>query len=104
MKIKYTTGTTNNSFVVINKDKGLSSGKTYIINDLGFQVGCLIERARITKGLTQKQLAKKIGSTQTVISRLESGSKLPSIEFLGRLVAVLGYRLIFTFGDEPNLY
>ena len=37
---------------------------------------------RIKKGLTQKQLAEKIGTRQSSISRLESSGQLPSLSFL----------------------
>ena len=46
---------------------------------------------RKRKNLTQKQLAKKIGSSHPAIARLESGSyKNFSFSFLRRLVDALG--------------
>lgn len=45
--------------------------------------------ARMKKGVTQKELAKKIGTKQSVISRLESGRANPSIAFLKRLAGAL---------------
>ncbi len=44
----------------------------------------LIE-ARIKKGLTQKKLAKKLKTTQSAISRLESGRANPTLSFLQKL-------------------
>jgi len=52
----------------------------------------LIE-ARIKKGLTQKQLAKKIGTKQSAIARLESGEANPTIALLEKIVAAMGYKL-----------
>ncbi len=49
--------------------------------------------ARIKKGVTQKQLAQKIGTTQSSIARLEGGNVNPSLDFLERIAEVLGYKL-----------
>lgn len=53
----------------------------------------LIE-TRIKKGLTQEELAKKMGTKQSAIARVESGSVNPTIGFLEKLVAAIGSRLI----------
>jgi len=46
---------------------------------------------RIKKNLTQKQLAKQIGTSQPAIARLESGSyRNLSLSFLRRLAWALG--------------
>lgn len=54
-------------------------------------------RARIEKGLTQEELAKKIGTKQSVISRLESGKANPSLAFLKRLAGALNSYLEIKF-------
>lgn len=48
-----------------------------------------IIEGRVKKGVTQEKLAKKIGTKQSVISRLESGRANPSIAFLKRLAGAL---------------
>ena len=53
--------------------------------------------ARIKKGVTQQQLAKKIGTKQSVISRLESGKANPSIAFLKRMAEALNAHLEISF-------
>lgn len=53
----------------------------------------LIE-ARIKKGMTQKELASKIGTKQSAIARLESGASNPSIAFLEKVTSALGTKLI----------
>jgi ribosome-binding protein aMBF1 (putative translation factor) len=50
--------------------------------------------ARLKKGLTQKELAKKIGTKQSAIARLESGNANPSIEFLLKLAKATETELI----------
>lgn len=56
-----------------------------------------IIRARIKKGLTQMELAKRIGTKQSVISRLESGRANPSVAFLKKLAQALNTRLEIKF-------
>jgi len=53
----------------------------------------LIE-ARVKKGITQKELAKKIGTKQSAIARLESGMSNPSIAFLEKVTSALGSKLM----------
>ena len=49
--------------------------------------------ARLNKGLTQKDVADKLGTKQSAIARLESGNTNPSIEFLQKIATVMGYKL-----------
>ena len=56
-----------------------------------------IIEARKEKGLTQKRLAEKIGTKQSVISRLEIGRANPSFNFLKRLAQALNTRLEIKF-------
>lgn len=49
--------------------------------------------ARIKKGITQKELAQKMGTKQSAIARLEGGNVNPSLNFLGKIASVMGYKL-----------
>jgi ribosome-binding protein aMBF1 (putative translation factor) len=55
-------------------------------------INALIE-ARKKKGFTQTQLAQKIGTKQSVISRLEIGRANPTLEFLKKLASALNSKL-----------
>lgn len=52
----------------------------------------LIE-ARIKSKMTQHDVAQKVGTKQSAIARLESGSVNPTLEFLGKVAGVMGYKL-----------
>jgi len=54
-----------------------------------------ILKARTDSGLTQAEVAERVGTTQSAIARLESGSSKhsPSIATLQRYARALGYRL-----------
>jgi hypothetical protein len=48
--------------------------------------------ARLAAGLTQAELAARVGTTQSAVARLESGTVTPTVETLCRLADVLGLR------------
>ena len=52
----------------------------------------LIE-ARLERKLTQEELAKALGTTQSAVARLESGRFLPRTDTLRRLADVLGVEI-----------
>lgn len=54
--------------------------------------------ARINKGVTQKYLAKKMKTKQSVISRVENAQTTPTVSFLIRLAKALGTSLNISFG------
>ncbi|MCA1795208.1 MAG: helix-turn-helix domain-containing protein [Desulfobacteraceae bacterium] len=54
-------------------------------------------KARIRSGLTQKQLAEKMGTTQSSVARLESGSSLPSLRSLKRYACATGSKMRIYF-------
>ena len=60
-----------------------------------FQILDEILKARRSAGLTQAEVAAKIGTTQSVVARLESdiGKHSPSIATLKRYASALGYRI-----------
>ena len=56
-------------------------------------VSQLIE-ARVRKGLTQEQLAEKVGTKQSAIARLESGNSNPSLELLEKITKAVDSELL----------
>lgn len=53
--------------------------------------------ARISQNLTQKELAEKSGINQADISKLENGTRNPSIKLLQRLAEGMGMMLKIEF-------
>lgn len=49
--------------------------------------------ARIKKGMTQKDVAQKLGTKQSAVARFESGNVNPSLEFLQKIANVMGYKV-----------
>jgi ribosome-binding protein aMBF1 (putative translation factor) len=62
-----------------------------------FMIAEAIIGERLKKGLTQSELAKKVGTKQSAISRLESGQSKPSIAFLEKVAQALDLKLRVSF-------
>lgn len=58
-----------------------------------YQLACKIIEIRLAQKMSQRQLAKKAKTTQTVISRVESMSVNPSVALLQRIATALGKKL-----------
>jgi DNA-binding XRE family transcriptional regulator len=52
---------------------------------------------RIQGRLSQKELAEKIGTNQSAISRLEGGKYNPSVDFLMRIGKALNKKVVINF-------
>ena len=53
--------------------------------------------SRKAAGLTQKELAERMGTAQANISRFENGNANPSLEFLQKMAACMGKKLHVSF-------
>ena len=71
--------------------------KLYEDSQPEFEIAKAIIRARIQNKITQKELAEKMNTTQSVISRVEQGKTSPSISLLKRLAAALNTTLQVQF-------
>lgn len=57
----------------------------------------IVRRIREASKLTQRELAERAGTTQAVVSRIESGDASPSVEMIQRLAHAAGYELRLEF-------
>ena len=74
--------------------------KAYEALEEEFALASAVIDARNRAGLTQQALARKMGTTQPVVARLESGRTRPSMRTLERLAKATGSRLLIRF--EPR--
>lgn len=84
------------SWRILKKEllKNKQVAKEYKRLEPRYQLISQLIEARIKKGLTQEELAKKVGTKQSAIARLESGSANPTISFLEKISRAVGSRLI----------
>jgi transcriptional regulator with XRE-family HTH domain len=70
------------------KDKDFE--KQYHRNETFFRLADELLLLRKKRGITQKELAEKMGTTQAVISRLENATVKPSMETIIKVAEALG--------------
>ncbi len=76
--------------------------EAYVALDAEFAFLDEVLRARAETGLTQAEVAARVGTTQSAIARLESGAlkHSPSIATLQKYAKALGYRVEVKFVKE----
>lgn len=62
-----------------------------------------IVEARISQNLTQKELAERVGMNQADISKLENGTRNPSVNLLKRLAEGMGMTLKIEFVPKQSI-
>lgn len=63
----------------------------------------LLREARLRSGLTQRALARRAGTTQAVVARIELGLASPNLETLLRLLHAAGFDLDASLMATPVL-
>lgn len=64
------------------------------------EFGARLTRLREDAGLTQSGLARRIGSSQSAVSQLESGERKPSYEMIRQIAEALGVTPGYVVGGE----
>lgn len=70
---------------------------------LGALLGQAIRTARIKAQLTQPELAELLAIENETVSRIESGSQIPSLVRLNEIAQTLHMPLVALFWDEGSL-
>lgn len=92
---------TSNALEILRRrrEKDPELQRYYEEEKVNFQIALIVREAREEEGLSQEELAKKIGSTQSVISRLEDADyEGHSISMLRRIADALNRRLDIKLG------
>jgi transcriptional regulator with XRE-family HTH domain len=67
-------------------------------------VGALVREVRRRAGLTQRDLAAMLGTTQSAVSTWERGHDVPRVDTLARILAACGFEadLVFRRHDDVD--
>lgn len=71
-------------------------------DDYKIKIGHLIQEARINRGLTQTELAKELGTSQSAVNRIEKGGQNISLEMIARISDVLSSNIV-TLNDSGKI-
>jgi transcriptional regulator with XRE-family HTH domain len=66
------------------------------------QIGARVRHARLLSGILMRELAEKVGCTESTISKIESGRVVPSLPMLQRLIEALNRDFSSFFGADLN--
>ena len=87
---------TSNALEIVDRMIGDDSGLRVLIEEERFnaEVACEIHHLRTERGLTQRELAERIGTTQSVVARLEDADyEGHSLRMLRRVAKALDARV-----------
>jgi ribosome-binding protein aMBF1 (putative translation factor) len=74
--------------------------RAYAEADLASRMAEIVYRLRTGAGLTQTELARRMGTTQSSIARVEAGGSLPTLDLLDRVGRALDARVTLTVSGE----
>jgi transcriptional regulator with XRE-family HTH domain len=74
--------------------------RAYAEADLASRMAEIVYRLRTAAGLTQTELARRMGTTQSSIARVEAGGSLPTLDLLDRVGRALGAQITLTVSGE----
>jgi len=77
--------------------------QVYSDYDLSAELSQLIVNTRNDNGMTQSDLARVSGVSQSNISKMENGNYIPSLTILKRIANGLGKRLIIDLIDREDI-
>ena len=76
------------------------SYRGYVTDGFKDRIGTLVRDARKHRGLTQTQLAERLGTSQSAINRIEKGQQNLSLEMIARIGDALGSEIV-SLGAGP---
>ena len=80
-------------FIAKEKQNSSSFADKYWEGYEEFKIGVLLKQARTERGMTQEEVAKKLKTTRSAISRMENHSKDVKLSTLEKFAEALGKKL-----------
>ena len=85
-------------YVEKRKARDPEFAENYETGYLEFKIGVLLRQAREEAGLTQEEVAEKLNTQKSAISRMENHAEDVRLSTLGKYAKVLGKRLYLSVG------
>ncbi|RJP15958.1 MAG: XRE family transcriptional regulator [Candidatus Abyssobacteria bacterium SURF_5] len=82
-----------NKYVKKRKKKDKQFAQGYEEGYEQFKIGVILREARVSAGLTQEELARRIGTKKTAISRIENHAEDVKLSTLKKTASALGKKL-----------
>ena len=74
--------------------------QAYAEADLASRLAEIVYRLRTGADLTQTELARRMGTTQSAIARVEAGGSTPTLDLLDRVGRAIGAQITLTVNGE----
>ena len=85
-------------YVEKRKARDPEFAENYETDYLEFKIGVLLRQAREEAGLTQEEVAEKLNTKKSAISRMENHAEDVRLSTLGKYAEVLGKKLYLSVG------
>ncbi|MFH1846880.1 MAG: helix-turn-helix transcriptional regulator [Candidatus Omnitrophota bacterium] len=85
-------------FIIEQKKKDAKFAKDFDIGYEEFKIGVVLREARESCGFTQEELARKLHTTKSVISRMENHAEDIKLSTLGKVAVALGTKIKIKIG------
>lgn len=80
-------------YIEDRKKRDVEFAKDFELGYERFKIGSLIKEMRLEQGMTQEQLAEKLSTKKSVISRMENHSEDIRLSTLEKIASVFGRQL-----------
>ena len=87
-----------NQYVQKRRARDSEFAENYETGYLEFKIGVLLRQAREEAGLTQEEVAEKLNTKKSAISRMENHAEDVRLSTLGKYAKVLGKKLYLSVG------
>ncbi|WPX08548.1 helix-turn-helix domain-containing protein [Anaerocellum danielii] len=90
------------AYKIVEKYTNEGDKKYFELDDILVDIAVKIIQYRIKNNLSQKELAQKLGISQAMVSKLESGDYNPTVKMLYEIAKKLGFELEIEFREKTE--
>ena len=87
----------------MSDNRSLAKGVVWGAEERESSVGTLLRDMRVSAGVTQRELAERVGIKQANLSRLEHDAVSPTVATVSRIAGALGFGVRIEFVDRDEL-